>query len=327
MPRFILFTLALIVTFSLFAPVWCYSKNYQGKKALYIDSYHQGYYWSDGELSGAKEILADTGIELKVVHMDTKNNPSEGFKKEAGLKVKKIIEEFEPDVVIAADDNAFKYVIMPYYRDADLPVVFCGINWDISVYDAPYENTTGMIEIGLYETIYKHLKKFSQGNRVGFLGADALSNRKNAEYYNRLIEGGLAWREFVQDFESWKEKYLQLQEKVDMIVVDSPAGIKDWSYEEAKSFVLENIQIPMATEGTPMIDICLIGLAKVSQEQGEYAARCALRILDGEKPSEIPVVTNKKGNLMLNLRIAEKLNVVFEPEMLRNAKIIIGKEY
>ena len=47
-------------------------------------------------------------------------------------KAKAEIDAFKPDVVIAADDNASKYLIEPYFKDAALPFVFCGVNWDAS---------------------------------------------------------------------------------------------------------------------------------------------------------------------------------------------------
>ncbi|MCQ9204833.1 MAG: ABC transporter substrate-binding protein [Omnitrophica bacterium] len=301
--------------------------DYRGKKILFINSYHKEYYWSDGEQAGVERVLAGSGVELKVVYMDTKNNPGEKFKRKAGLKVKKIIEKFKPDVVIAADDNAFKYVIMPYYRDADLPVVFCGLNWDISVYDAPYSNTTGMIEVGLYEGIHKHLKRFAQGDRVGFIGVDVLSSYKNADYFSKQMKDKLVFKEHVRDFKSWKKKYLEAQDKVDMLILDTAAGIKNWNAKEAEKFVLENIRIPIGTESVTLASHSLIGLTKVPQEQGEYAAAAALRILKGEKPSEIPLVTNKKGDLFLNIKIAGKLDIIFTLSMLKNAKEIIGVEY
>ena len=58
-------------------------------KVLYIDSYHEGYAWSDGICNGIKETLGDKA-ELKVHRMDTKRNGSDDFKKEAGLKAKAV---------------------------------------------------------------------------------------------------------------------------------------------------------------------------------------------------------------------------------------------
>ena len=89
------------------------AKSYAGKKVLFVDSYHQGYAWSDGITSGIKSVLESKGVELKIIQMDTKRNTSEDFKKEAAAKAKSVIESFHPDVVIAADDNASKYLIAP----------------------------------------------------------------------------------------------------------------------------------------------------------------------------------------------------------------------
>ncbi|MEI8349795.1 MAG: ABC transporter substrate binding protein [Candidatus Omnitrophota bacterium] len=302
-------------------------KKYPGKKILLINSYHQGYFWSDGEQEGVVKTLANTGIQLTIIYMDTKNNPSNEFCKEAGLKAKKAIEEFKPDVVITGDDNAFQYVIMPYYRNAQLPVVFYGINWDITVYGAPYKNTTGMIEISLVESNSNHLKKFAKGNKLGVLGFDSLGERDTAAYIGRYFKGEVVCMEFVKDFQSWKQKFLEIQNKADMIYITSPDGIKNWDIKEAEKFVLENVRIPTCADtGPALATLALLAVMKVPQEEGEYAAFTALRILDGEKPSSIPIVTNKRGDLYLNLKIAEKLNAVFPPSMLRSAKMIVDKD-
>ena len=60
--------------------------DYTGKKILWVNSYHDGYPWSDGIESGLHEVLDETGVELKIVHMDTKSNPDEAFGQAAGRK-------------------------------------------------------------------------------------------------------------------------------------------------------------------------------------------------------------------------------------------------
>jgi len=302
------------------------AQPYRGKKVLFLNSYHKGYAWSDGEQEGFMRVLANTGIKAEVVYLDSRNNPAEESKKQAARIAKYRIEVFQPDVLIAADDTAFKYVVMPYYRDADLPVVFCGINWDVSVYGGPYRNTTGMLEIGLVEGIYKHLKNFTSGNRVGFLSADVMSAHKNALYHSRNLGEAVIVEAYTKSFQGWKEKYLNLQEEADMVILTDPTGIKDWDEREAAVFALENMKVPTGTETAAMMPFALIGLIKIPQEQGEYAGRCVLRILDGQAPWRIPVVVNKKGDLMVNLRVADKLDIILTPAILRNAKKIYGIE-
>jgi len=64
----------------------------------------------------------------------------------------------------------------------------------------------------------------------------------------------------------------------------------------------------------------LLGITKIPEEQGEWQAGTALKILDGASPSSIPLVKNKRGKLMVNLKIAEKLGAVFSPSVLKNAE-------
>jgi len=152
-------------------------QSYEGKKILYVDSYHAGYEWSDGITRGIENILNNTGVEIKILRMDTKKNDTEEYGKQAGLWAKSVIEDFKPDLVIISDDPAFKYLLMPYYRDAALPFVFCGINWDASIYGAPYNNTAGMIEVSLTPELITFLKEYSRGERPGFIAGNTSTDR------------------------------------------------------------------------------------------------------------------------------------------------------
>jgi ABC-type uncharacterized transport system substrate-binding protein len=319
-----LFLLFFVFALMLSKEAFSEENKYTGKKILYVNSYHPGYLWSDGEQAGAMKILSRSGVTVKVLYMDTKRNTSEEFCKTAGLNVKKEIETFKPDVLITADDNAFIYVVKDHYRDAELPVVFCGFNWDISIVGGPYKNTTGMLEVGLSSQLYEHMQKFSKGDRLGLLVYDAPHERRNIEYFQKYVSKKPLEVALVKDFESWKKEFKLLQKRSDMIILASPEGIKDWNTQEAEKFVHENIEIPTGSDMMNVIPCCLIGIMKSAEEQGEYAANVALRILDGERPCDIPLVENKKGDLLLNLKLASKLNIVFNPYFLKSAHKFVG---
>lgn len=312
-----------VVTFVVFSSS-AQAKNYHGKKILYINSYHAGYQHSDEEQRGAEKKLAGTGVLLKTIYMDSKRNPSEEYAQQKALEIKNIIAEFKPDIIISADDSAFKYVIQPYYRDSALAVVFCGINWDVSVYGAPYKNTTGVLEVALMNQLSKNLKPFAKGTRLAVLAFDHFSERKHVSYLSKQVEGDIVETAFVKDFASWKEKFLELQDKADMIIFTSTEGIINWDIKEAADFVNKNIRIPTGTGITALIPISLITLAHLPEEQGELAADIALKILDGAKPSDIPIMVNKRGDFYLNLILADKLTILFPPRLIRNAKGVYG---
>ncbi|MEK7558252.1 MAG: ABC transporter substrate binding protein [Patescibacteria group bacterium] len=296
--------------------------KYSGKKILYIDSYHQGYDWSDGITKGIHSILDGSGALLEIVRMDTKQNPEESFKKDAALKAKAEIESFKPDVLIVSDDNAFSYLVKEYYRDAALPIVFSGLNWDASLYGAPYKNTTGMVEVSLTNQIIDHLKGFAKGNRLGYISADNETERKNLTYYGSLLGITFDKSYFVKDFSAWREQFKQLQGEVDMIIFENNAGIANWDEGAAESFALAETRVPVGTTNPWIMNYALLGITKIPEEQGEWSAEAALKILDGTPPSSIPLVKNKRGKLIVNFKIANKLDIVFAPSVLRNAEVI-----
>jgi len=294
---------------------------FEGKKVLFINSYHKGYEWSDGIELGVRQGLEGSGVQLITFQMDSKNNADEDFIKRMALEVKALIERTKPDVVISADDNAFKYVIQPFYKGEEIPVVFCGLNWDASVYGAPYKNTTGMVEVSLIESLINNLKQFTKGKRIGYLSSDTLSEHKDGENIRKQLHIDLDKEVYVKTFEQWKESVLQMQKDVDMLLIVNNAGIKGWDQTEAEEFVLKKNTLPTGTMNEWMIATALIGLLKSPEEQGEWSAQTALQILNGEKPSEISLVKNKRGTFVLNFILADALDIIFSPALIRQAEI------
>jgi len=296
--------------------------NYDGKKVLYIDSYHAGYEWSDGITTGVEKTLANTGAELKILRMDTKRNKGDDFMQEAVQKARTEIETFMPDVVIASDDNASKYVIQPYYKDADLPFVFCGVNWDESVYGYPYKNVTGMVEVAGVKELVDLLKQFSKGDRIGLLAEDTLTEHKEAENYKSKL-GIDVQGSFVNSFAEWKQKYIELQDQVDILIIGNAAGMADFDAKAAEAHVLKNARIPSGAIQINTMPYALIGYLKVAEEQGTWAADAALKILDGKSPAEIPVSRNKEGNVVINLKMAEATGVEVPYSLIESATTVM----
>ncbi len=296
--------------------------SFAGKKVLFIDSYHEGYAWSDGITNGIKQSLNGSGVELKIVRMDTKRNGDEEFKKNAAQKAKSVIEQFNPDVVIAADDNASKYLIVPYYKDASLPFVFCGVNWDASGYGFPTKNITGMVEVTPVPQLLEQLQVYAKGDRIGFLAPELLTAKKEADNYRKVF--GLNITEYyAKDVEDFKKGFIKLQGDVDMLLIDSDGGLYKDQADELKAFVEANTKIPTGTTYDFMAAYALVDFAKVAEEQGGWAAEAALKILGGASPDSIPVAKNEKGMLIINTRIAKKLGVEIPFEVLETAAQII----
>jgi len=303
-------------------------------KVLFVDSYHKGYQWSEGILNGVLSVFngtlsemdnidcAESSVNLRIVRMDTKRNQSETFMSQAGIRVKELIDAWHPDVVITSDDNAARYVIVPNYINTDLPFVFCGINWDASGYGFPCSNVTGMVEVDLVDNMLSTMQRYARGTRIGILGADNVSNRKAADNYVNKLGLTLNEKVFVHDLAEMKNAFLELQDKVDMLILMPPSFIdNDTDAADAHRFMLENTTIITGSVESWIAPYTLFCFSKSSEELGMWAASTALKILEGTDPADIPITQNQQANMHLNMAIAKSMNIIFPVDMLEQATI------
>ncbi len=307
----------ICISFLLIASSQAMTKN----RVLFIDSYHEGYGWSDGVTEGVKNILGNK-VELKIIRMDTKRNTDEQFKTQAAMKAKSVIESFRPDVVIASDDNASKYLIAPYYRGKNLPVVFCGVNWDASVYGFPATNVTGMIEVTPVHNLIELLQKISPAVKTGLLGPDTLTAQREVTN-QRSILGVQVTEYLAKDFNDYKNGFKELQINSDIVILLSDGGLYDDKEAELITFLENNTKKPTGSFYDFMAEKTIFTYAKDPLEQGEWAATAALEIIGGKSPANIPVVKNKKGVLMINVRMAKAAGIKIPVEIIKSAHKII----
>lgn len=100
-----------------------------------------------------------------------------------------------------------------------------------------------------------------------------------------------------------------------MAMMTSHVGILGWDDAQARDFAEQHVKIPIGTEHRWSIPFALMGVAKDFEEMGSWSARAALKILDGVPPSKIPITANKKGQLLFNARMAEKLGIGSIPSL------------
>lgn len=294
-----------------------------GKRVLYVNAYHQGYPWSDGISNAIQQVLQAKGIELKIAYMDTKRRATDESKRVSALRIKAQIESFKPDVVITSDDDPAKYLIVPYFKDEELPFVFCGVNWDASLYGFPYQNVTGVLEVSHLDRAIPLLQPHIRGKRIGFLAGDGFSERRLQEGYEKYLHFKFEQVYFAGNFEEWKQHYLALQTQVDILVIETASTVFGWNEQEAKSFIEQQIKIPIIGAHQWLAPLMVLGIMKSSQEQGELAAQMVLKILAGTNPKDIPIVANQHDQLYINQRFAKKLGINFSEEVLKTAAQVL----
>ena len=286
-------------------------------RCVYISSYHKGYAWSDGVERGLLKTL-EGKCEVSIYNMDTKRLKDDESIKKAALEAKQLIDETQPDVVIASDDNASKYLIVPYYKDADIPFVFCGINWTVDQYGYPFSNATGMIEVAAVDQMFDKAAAITGKIRHAYyIGADTLTEKKNLSRFEAAgtSDNIRITSRLVTTMQDWINAYQEAQQ-ADVILMGSNAGIEDWDKNTVLDAIGPLTTTLSATNHGWMMPYTMFGMTKIPEEQGEWAGRIAIEILNGTKPIDIPIIPNRNFDIIVNSALLDLAQIKL-PEFIR----------
>lgn len=333
--------IALLVLFSVFGSIPHGASPVYAKKpkVFYVNSYHKTFPWGDSIEHGLLKTLncidkshstspnrvpvridcSQSPIELVVWRMDTKRNTDTDWRKAQALKIMDYIKTWKPDIVLFSDDNAAIFLGVPYLLNSETPVVFCGTAWDASQYGFDKKNNvTGMVEVAQIEHLFGLLSQYSKGERLGVMGADTLSCRRASEYYQKKLGKKIieSWANTVDEF---KTKYMELQKKTDIIILEDLFTLKGYDRKDMVQFLMNNTKVPTGALYYVYSYQALITCANMGEEQGAYIGNTALRVLNGERPEDIPLVTNKKAKIILNMKLAKKLEITFPMDLIEGA--------
>jgi ABC-type uncharacterized transport system substrate-binding protein len=297
---------------------------------LLIFSYHAEYTWHAEEARGAEEVLQREGISSETFYLDTKRHTSHEWEEQIAAEAREKIGEYDPDLVIVFDDNACALVARHYVGES-LPFVFCGVNADPAEYGFPANNVTGVLERPDLGASAELLQQLVPDARKAVLILDA---SPSAEGFAEGLEGVSLPVEiteiyFTNDFAEWQAKVLQVQSEVDAIGLFTYHTIRRQDEEESMSpdevlqWTLENSRLPeFATLDFTIEGGALCGVVLSAYEQGKTAAEIAIRILAGEKPSDIPVAIPQATRAMVNAARAEQLGIEITEETLAEIELV-----
>lgn len=281
---------------------------------LILNSYHNGFTWTDNQVSAAQEVLesAFDDLEIYVEYMDTKRIFTSDYLNYLSQIFRLKYANKKLDAIITTDDNALHFV-MRYHNDifGGSPVSFCGINdYSDSLLNGR-DQFTGVIEVlDIKPTIDLALKLHPSTRKVVVVvdstptGIGQLKEvQKTSQQYRHLEFEYLEGRNLTNN---------ELLEKLRLLPKNSICLLTVWLRDKNNEYlsavqggklISQNASVPVYG----IIDMyyghgIVGGKLLNSATHGHIAAELAVRIINGEKPSDIPVLIESTNPYMFDYK-------------------------
>jgi ABC-type uncharacterized transport system substrate-binding protein len=323
-------------------------------RLVHVDSYHREYTGSWTAIQGFGDALLELGyldtkaqIEelsknddvesskavVKRLWMDAKRKNTKPEMMQASVRLTEEIHAFKPTLMFLSDEGAPNYV-GNQFLDEEIPIVFYGMKNTPVKYglvddpDRPGHNVTGVYAIGYYQESLELLKRLKpSAETFAILSDDGETGRSHTKAVEDVAREGRSPLRLVETvmtrrFEEWKQRALELSERVDAFYLASVNSLEhepgqDVPREEVLRWYLTHITIPEASQAKSYVEqgiLCSADFARYFQ--GYDAVMMAHDILSkGLNPATYPTRRARRGPLVVNRWRATMLGITLTPEM------------
>lgn len=303
------------------------------KSVLYLNSYHNGYHWSDGLLAGVRSILNESSykVDLQIEYMDAKKFNYDIISKNLHALYKEKFKNETFDIIILSDNDALNFVNQ--HREdlfSNIPAVFCGVN-DLKESDTSGGNITGVVEVYDFIATLEVAKTLHpEKDRLVVLIDNSTAGRAIRRQAEKIIAQnniGLEVEFWIQlSLEEAQKRVRQLPDNTFLFIAPyyQTIGGRFYTSEEVSESIYKHSSVPIYTGWEFMIGYGAVGGRVLSSfEHGKSAGRMALQILDGAKADEIPIIKEPGGIYLFDHKVMEKLGI--NQQLLpKNSRIING---
>ncbi|RWX44594.1 ABC-type uncharacterized transport system, substrate-binding protein [Candidatus Electrothrix aarhusensis] len=278
--------------------------NLSKPRIFVLHSYSLNFSWVKDINVGIERILKHKPYSIRWHYMDTKRNPSIEYKEKAGKIAVNAIKQWNPNIIIAVDDNAQKFVAAHFKNKKSISIVFTGVNASIKAYG--YEtakNVTGVLERIPFEEFREIFVQILPKNKRRIV------HISDASVTSKLIHDELTsvkWSPLnlvesfqCETFEDWKEVIRKSHKLGDILLVTHYHTLLDKNGktvnpQDVLKWTTPRLKIPaIGCWGFFVEDGGMMSIAVSPYEQGEEAAKMTVRIIEENiSPDKIGIKIN-----------------------------------
>lgn len=307
-------------------------------RVLRLDSYHASYSWSQEVAAGVEQGLAISGYSvaegnliIDQFYMDTKRNSDPDYFEQIAQETIAYIRQTDPDLVIVNDNNAIRLVVQPLL-DEGIPFIYSGLNDDPATYGlttSPY--TTGVLERTYTEEIMNWIDRvFPTATRIMCIFDGSVTTQA----YLPQIQTAIAESRFAgspiyttNSFDEWQTLVTSAPADSQVILIGLYQTLRDADGApiedvEVMKWTVENSSIPLVPLWEFSVQQGALGGTVISGEvQGYEAGVLAAEVLNGAAPHSLPVVTPRRGKLVINRQAMQQWDVNVPLDLLEISEV------
>ncbi|MCI5140177.1 MAG: hypothetical protein D3909_00200 [Candidatus Electrothrix sp. ATG1] len=278
--------------------------NLSKPRILVLHSYSLNFSWTRDINVGIQRILKHKPYSIRWHYMDTKRNPSTEYKEKAGKIAINAIDQWNPNIIIAVDDNAQKFVAVHFKNKKSTNIVFTGVNAAAKAYGYDEaKNVTGILEripFQEFREIFVQILPKNKRRIVHISDASVTSQLIHDELTNVKWSPLKLVQSFqCETFEDWKEVINKAHKLGDILLVTHYHTLQDKngrtvSPQDVMEWTAPRLKIPdIGCWGFFVEDGGMMSVAVSPYEQGEEAAKMAVQIIEEKiPPHEIDIKVN-----------------------------------
>jgi diguanylate cyclase (GGDEF)-like protein len=316
----ITFFIILILLFNGFNSVKGLSKLDSKRKILVINSYNEGYKWSDDIVTGIESKFDEFNeeFEISLEFMDTKRVNDEIYLNNLYELYKNKFSKEKYDIVIACDEAAYQFILDEkdevFYST---PVVFCGINYFDYSQIENYKDITGVVEnYDIEDTLETALEIDKDVKNVYIVSDSSLTGQAVKHNLDEAKEKFASKMKFydlsnkdLREIENQIEKLSKDSIVLYLFYFEDTKGVK-YNYDEAINIISEKTKVPIYTVWDFNLGNGALG-GKVTSGyyQGYTAAEIAYRIIQGESAENIKVIQSEGNFFQFDYEQMKRFNI------------------
>jgi ABC-type uncharacterized transport system substrate-binding protein len=292
------------------------------KEILMIHSYDKGYKWTEDEGAGVEDVIKASGLDvgIQTEYLDTKRVTGEAYFLQVSELYKQRFADRKFSVIVVTDDDALNFILK--YREKvfgePIPVVFAGCNDFDKKRLVGIRNITGVNEAAdVQDNIDLILRVQSGVRKIVFITDNTITGRKVKEtaelimpsYSNMLVNF-----EFTDSLEMPQllSRLKDLPEKSAVLFTfysKDKAG-KFFEFKDSARMITDASRVPVYSMWDFNLGYGVVG-GKITNgvAQGKAAGEMVVRILNGERVENIPVLMKSPNKYIFDWTQMDKFGI------------------